>query len=122
MHIADGLGEIKERDQGKNFSNHPRMKTIRMDNGLEQDSDRVSFYPTKKTKIEDLLSNIDVRKACGHDMLSPHVIKESSHAIAGPVTKILSTAIVQGRYPSRWKMGQVTYVFKKDDETYKRHY
>lgn len=105
MHIADGVSEIKERDHGKNFSNHPSIKTIRMNNGLEQDRDRVSFYPTNKTKIEDLLSNIDVRKACGHDMLPPRVIKESSHAIAEPVTKILNTAIVQGRYPSRWKMG-----------------
>ena len=69
-----------------------------------------------------MLSNIDVRKVNGHDMLPPRLIKESSHAIAGPVTKILNTAIVQGRYPSRWKIGQVTPVFKKDDETDKRNY
>lgn len=25
-----------------------------------QDSDHVSFYPTNKTKLEDLLSNVDV--------------------------------------------------------------
>ena len=65
---------------------------------------------------------VHVQKACGHDMLSPRLIKESSHAIAGPVTKILNTAIVQGRYPSRWKMGQVTPVYKKDDETDKCNY
>ena len=54
-------------------------------------------------------------------MLPPRLKKESLHSIAGPVTKFLYTAIVQGRYPSRWKMGQVTPVFKKDDETDKRN-
>jgi len=38
------------------------------------------------------------------------------------VTKILYTAIVQGRYPSRWKMDEVIPVFKKDDETDKLNY
>ena len=122
VYIADGVGEIEEREHGNNFSNHPSIKNIRMNNGMKQDSDRVLFYPTNKTKVEDLLSNIDIRKACGHDMLLPRLIKESSDAIAGPVTKILNTAIVQGRYPSKWKMGQVTPVFKKDDETDKRNY
>jgi len=45
------------------------------------------------------------------------LIKESSWVINVPVTKILNTAILQGRHPSRWKMGQVTLLFKKDDET-----
>jgi len=44
------------------------------------------------------------------------LIKESSRAIAGPVAKILNTSIAQSRYPSRWKMGQVTPLFKKDEE------
>lgn len=122
MHIADGVGEIEERDYGKDFSNHPSIKAILMNNGLKQDKDRLSFRFTNKTQIEDLLSNINVRKACGHDMLSPRLIKESSRAIVVQVTKILNTAIVQGRYPSRWKMGQVTPLFKKDDETDKRNY
>ena len=55
-------------------------------------------------------------------MLPPRLIKESSHVIAGPATKILKTAIVQGRYPSRWTMGQVTPVFKKADDTDKLNY
>lgn len=90
MQIAlNGVGKIKERDHRKNFSSHPSIKTIRINNGLKQDSDRVSFYPTNKTKVEDLLPNIYVRKACGRDMLPPRLIKESS----GPVIKILITAL-----------------------------
>ena len=55
MHITDSVGEIKERDYGKHFSKHLSIKTIRMNNGLKQDNDLVSFYPINKTKVEDLL-------------------------------------------------------------------
>ena len=68
------------------------------------------------TQIEDLLPNVNTRKACGHDMLSPCLIKESSRAIAGPVAKILNTSVAHSRYPSRWKVGQVTPLFKRDEE------
>ena len=63
-----------------------------------------------------------MRKACGHDMLPPRLIKESARAISGPVAKILNTSIAHSRYPSRWKMGQVTPLFKRDEETDKRNY
>ena len=55
-------------------------------------------------------------------MLPPRLIKESSRAIACPVAKILNTSIAYSRYPSHWKMGQVTPLFKKDEELYKRNY
>lgn len=55
-------------------------------------------------------------------MLPPRLIKESSRAIACPVAKILNTSIAYSQYPSHWKMGQVTPLFKKDEELYKRNY
>ena len=115
-------GLINDLDYGKDFSNHPSIKSIIANNGVKQEKDRLRFHLTNKTQVEELLLNINVRKACGHDMLSPCLIKESAGAIAVPVTKILNTAIVQMRYPSCWKMGQVTPLFKKNDETDKRNY
>ena len=53
-------------------------------------------------------------------MLPPRLIRESSRAISVPIAKILNTS--QSRYPSRWKMGQVTHLFKKDEELDKRNY
>ena len=55
-------------------------------------------------------------------MVSPSLVKESASVIAKPITNILNTSIEQGCYTNAWKMGQVTPVFKKDDESNKANY
>ena len=66
--------------------------------------------------------DVNVRKSWGHDMLSPRLVKESASVIAKPITNILNTSVAQGCYPNAWKMGQVTPLFKKDDESNKANY
>ena len=48
-------------------------------------------------------------------MLPPRLINESSRAKDCPAAKILNTSIAHSRYPSRWKMGQVMPLFKRDE-------
>ena len=48
-------------------------------------------------------------------MLPPRLVKESAAVIGKPITNILNASIEQGCYPSAWKMGQVTSLFKKDE-------
>jgi len=62
-------GELEEHDSGKHFGNHPSIKAILMNNGLNQEKNRLSFHLTNKTQIEELLSNINVRNVCVHDIL-----------------------------------------------------
>ena len=54
-------------------------------------------------------------------MLPPRLINESSRAKDCPAAKILNTSIAHSRYPSRWKMGQVMPLFKRDEELDKRN-
>ena len=107
---------------GEGFYDHPSIKAIQANKGIKGDEDCFSFNLTNVTQIEELLSNINTRKACGHDMLPPRLIRQSSRAISGPIAKIRNTSITQSRYPSRWKMGQVTPLFKKDEELDTRNY
>ena len=111
-----GVGEITDHHYGEVFA------TIQAKIGTKGEEDCLSFQLTNATQIEDLLSNVNTRKACGHDMLPRRLIKKSSRAIAGPVAKVLNRSIAHSRYPSRWKMGQVTPLFKKDEELDKRNY
>ena len=55
-------------------------------------------------------------------MISPRLLKESAAVIARPITNIINSSISQSRYPASWKMGQVTPLFKKDDELSKANY
>ena len=66
--------------------------------------------------------NINARKACGHDTITPRLLKESASVISGPLAELMNESIKQCKYPSRWKMGQVTPLFKKNDELSKENY
>ena len=81
-----------------------------------------NFEHINQAQVEKALLDVNVRKSCGHDMLSPRLVKESASVIAKPITNILNTSIEQGCYPNAWKMGQVTPLFKKDDESNKANY
>ena len=81
-----------------------------------------AFQYTNKTQVEALLLKINSRKSCGYDGIPPRLVKESANAIAGPIAAIMNHSIRTGQYPSRLKLGQVTPLFKKDDELNKSNY
>ena len=80
------------------------------------------FYCTNCVQVEKLLKEVNVSKSSGHDMIPPRLIKASPVAIAEPISHIFNASISQGCYPSVWKMGQVTPLFKKSDEFKKENY
>ena len=97
VHITDGVGEITDYHYGEGFYDHPSIKAIQANKGIKGDEDCLSFKLTNASQIEELLSKINTRKACGHDLLPPRFIRDSSSAIAGPIAKILNTSIAQSR-------------------------
>ena len=63
-----------------------------------------------------------MRKPPGHDMIPPRLIKESAAVVARPLTNIINYCIEHCCYPSSWKKGTVTPLFKKNDEHSKVNY
>ena len=110
---------MKETDYGQHFENHPSIKAIHEKNSATDAPLCFNFEHINQAQVEKALLDVNVRKSCGHDMLSPRLVKESASVIAKPITNILNTSIEQGCYPNAWKMGQVTPLFKKDDESNK---
>ena len=52
------------------------------------------------------------------------LLEESASLISGPLCDIMNHSIVEGRYPSQWKMGRVTPLFKtwQHDKSKKEYY
>ena len=119
---ADGVPLMKEKDYGQHFENHPSIIAIHEKNRATDSALCFNFEHINQAQVERALLDVNVRKSCGHDMLSPRLVKESASVIAKPITNILNTSIEQGCYPNAWKMGQVTPLFKKDDESNKANY
>ena len=122
VHIVDDVQDIKENNFGNDFSAHPSIRAIAEENRRKNATHNFNFKYTNKTQVEKLLSNINARKACGHDTITPRLLKESASAISGPLAELMNESIKQCKYPSRWKMGQVTPLFKKNDELSKENY
>ena len=119
IQITDGVPLMKETDYGQHFENHPSIKAIHEKNSAKDAPLCFNFEHINQAQVEKALLDVNVRKSCGHDMLSPRLVKESASVIAKPIINILNTSVEQGCYPNAWKMGQVTPLFKKDDESNK---
>ena len=116
IQIADSVPPIKETDYDQHFENHPSIRAIYENNRTTGAQLPFNFVHTNQAQVERALLDVNVGKSCGHDMLPPRLVKESAAVIAKPITNILNAFIEQGCYPSAWKMGQVTPLFKQEDE------
>ena len=122
VHIIDNVQDIKEHNFGHEFSAHPSIRAIAEENRRKNAIHNFNFKCTSKIQVEKLLLNINARKACGHDTITPRPLKESASVISGPLGELMNESIKQYKYPSRWKTGQVTPLFKKNDELSKGNY
>ena len=118
VQIADCTAQVSEAENGQGYANHPSILAIHKHNPQSY----LKFQLTNQVLVEKLLLDINVQKSCGHDMISPRLLKESAAVIARPIANIINSSISQCKYPVSWKMGQVTPLFKKDDESSKANY
>ena len=100
VHIVDDVQDIKEHNFGNDFSAHPSIRAIAEENRRKNAIHNFNFKYTNKTQVQKLLSNINARKACGHDTITPRLPKESASAISGPLAESMNESIKQCKYPS----------------------
>ena len=72
--------------------------------------------------VIDVLSNLNVTKACGPDLISPRLLKEGAFVISKPLTTIFNGSLQQGYFPARWKEANVTPIYKKEDRSSPSNY
>ena len=65
--------------------------------------------------VEKLLSNLDINKAVGPDLIPNIVLKECATDLAPGLTAIYRLSLNSGTLPSDWRDALVSPVFKKGD-------
>lgn len=76
------------------------------------------FHPTDANEIGKIISSLKSDSAPGPDSARPLFIKEIRDVILEPLTYIFNLSLVSGCFPDRWKLAQVTPIYKngrKDD-------
>ena len=69
-----------------------------------------------------ILEGLNINKASGYDNISNRILKQTSKAIAKPLSELFNKSFSSGTYPDIWKRANVPPVFKQSDKQSKTNY
>ena len=72
--------------------------------------------------VKDVLTNLNIYKASGPDLLCPRLLKEGSDILAEPVSLLFNRSLDKSYFPMAWKDANVSPIFKKDDKSSPSNY
>ena len=112
VNIADGLVvKSLQHDYAADFNDYPSVQSVINTSKKGTFTLNFSLKCINELEICQILANINTRKSCGHDFLHPRIVKESAAVIAQALACIFNESMKQCKYPTVWKMGQVTPSF-----------
>ena len=83
---------------------------------FETDS-RIELVQTTDIEVEKLLSLLNPNKSTGPDGIGNWVLKNCSHTLANPLTKLFNNLLEKGSFPDVWKTANVCPVQKKGNKS-----
>ena len=78
---------------------------------------QIADINNSQSEISDILSSLQVNKACGPDGISHRMLKYTSKTIALPLCKLFNMSLQQHAYPNLWKSATVMPIFKKGEKS-----
>ena len=79
-------------------------------------SKSIFFQEVDQSEILKLISNLELRKACGYDHISNRIMKATSYVVAPHLTKLFNNCLNQGIFPEAYKLAQVVPLYKGGDK------
>ena len=73
------------------------------------------FKPITEEFVRRQLKQLKTNKAIGLDNISARLLKDSASAISKSLTKLFNQSLVSRTFPSLWKFGKVSALFKNGD-------
>ena len=110
VQFTDCTAQVSEAEYGQDYANHPSILAIHKPHNSQG---YFKFQLTNHVLVEKLLLDINVRKSCGHDMISPRLLKESAAVIARPIANIINSSISQCSIRPRGKWDKSLHYLKK---------
>ena len=81
-----------------------------------------SFHPVLPFEVAALCRSLDERKATGHDGLPAVVLKRCADTLAPSLAKLFNVSLSSGTVPSKFKMVNISPLFKGGDVTVASNY
>ena len=75
------------------------------------------FSPISEETVMKLLNKLKPKNSCGHDGISPKLLKASKNIICKSLTLTINQALTNGVFPDTLKIAKIIPLFKKGDRT-----
>jgi hypothetical protein len=69
-----------------------------------------------KSMVKRILQNLNPSKASGPYTISTIMLKETAESISGILARLYNYSLATSKFPSSWKVANVTPIHKKDDK------
>ena len=80
------------------------------------------FEPISVENIENQMQALQKNKAIGCDRISAKLLKDAAPVIAPSLAILFNRSLTSGFFPSSWKIGRVTALYKQGDRTNVNNY
>jgi 23S rRNA maturation mini-RNase III len=89
-------------------SDNEKIET--MPNNLDH---QMYLYETSSKEVLGTIRGMKNKKSCGHDKLSPYLIKQCAPAISWPLAHLINCSFYEGKFPRALKIARVVPIHKK---------
>ena len=72
--------------------------------------------------VEKMLKKLNIYKSPGPDNLPPRILKECASVLSSPLCYFFNKSFSTGKLPHRWKLANITPLFKKGSKTDRNNY
>ena len=78
-----------------------------------------SFYltPTCPAEVSNVINRLKSKTSCGHDEISPRLVKATAHSISQPISHITNMSFQTGIFPTDLKKAKVIPIYKNKDKS-----
>ena len=117
--ISDGLDSMSLSDA---IDKHAFHRSITNITGHIAVGEVFNFKFVSPECILFYISKLNVKKATGHDGLSPSLLKLSGPSICSSLSSIFNRCISNSTFPTSMKLADISPIFKKKDNLAKENY
>jgi hypothetical protein len=83
---------------------------------------RLSNVEITPSIVKQILLNLDISTATGHDQINNKILKECASSLCTPLSELFNKSLDLGIFPSNWKEAMITALFKKQNRQLKINY